>query len=75
MRDLSKLVEQATRHVEEGRRIVARQRKSIAAGNDNPAAIKLLRQFERSQSIFEEHLARLQKEQDAILFRNLRERR
>ncbi|MET0677090.1 MAG: hypothetical protein ABW175_14925 [Bradyrhizobium sp.] len=75
MRDLNGLIEQATRHVEEGRRIVARQRKSIAAGNDNPAAIKLLRQFEKSQAIFQEHLERLQKEQDAILSRNWRDRR
>jgi hypothetical protein len=59
---------QATPHVVEGRRIVARQRaliaKERAAGQDT-AAEEVLVQFEKSLAIFEADLLAIQKAKDA----------
>jgi hypothetical protein len=49
----------ATRHVEAGRRIVARQREIVATGVLGARAQELLELFERSQDIFEADLADL----------------
>ena len=50
----------AERHVEEGRRIIARQRELVARqkalGRDMTASQTLLEEFERSQAIFEADL-------------------
>ena len=54
-------IEQATRHVETGRRILARQREIVAAGRLGAASRELLAVFERSQDIFENDLADLLK--------------
>ena len=64
MRNLDDQIASATRHVENGRRIVQRQRERIASGTAAPGAHELLRTFEQSQAIFEEDLARLIKERD-----------
>jgi hypothetical protein len=54
-------LEQAARHVKEGKRIVARQRTLIAklkeGGHDTEASESLLTQFERTLAIFEADLA------------------
>ncbi|KRR10767.1 hypothetical protein CQ12_39995 [Bradyrhizobium jicamae] len=60
-RNLDNRIEQAKRRVEQGRRIIARQRKRIVDGS---AAADLLETFEQSQTIFEEDLARLLRERD-----------
>ena len=53
----------ALKHVETGRRIIARQRelikRQIARGVDTATSESLLRAFERSQMIFEHDLADL----------------
>ena len=54
----------ATRHVEEGRRIVTQQRKLISEGLAVPNAVELLRTFEQSLKIFEADLERLLRERD-----------
>jgi len=58
-------LEQATRHVTEGRRVIARQKLLIArlqaAGCRTAVADGLLVQFEQTQRIFEDDLARLEK--------------
>jgi hypothetical protein len=64
MRDLDERIEQATRHVEDGRRIIERQRERIQKGTVAPGALELLEQFEQSQAIFEAHLAQLLNERD-----------
>jgi hypothetical protein len=64
MRNLHDLIEIATRHVEDGRRIVQRQRDLVASGTTLPGALDLLATFARSQSIFEDDLARFVKERD-----------
>lgn len=51
----------ATRHVEMGRRIVARQHEIVATGILGAAARELLEIFERSQEIFETDLVNLLK--------------
>ena len=57
-------IHQATRHVEMGRRIVARQREIVAAGKIGASGRELLELFERSQDIFETDLDRLLRERD-----------
>ena len=64
MRNLDEVIEQAKRHVEDGRKVILRQRERIADGVAAPDDLELLRTFEQSQNIFEEHLARLLKERD-----------
>jgi outer membrane protein TolC len=59
LRNLDAQIEQARRHVEDGRKIVERQRKRVAAGVAVPSAAELLQQFEQTQAIFEHDLARL----------------
>ena len=54
-------IDQATRHVETGRRIIARQREIVAAGRTGSAGEELLERFERTQTIFERDLADLLK--------------
>lgn len=58
-------LETATRHVTEGRRIVAEQRARVdrlrATGRDTYGAEQELRLFEDSLAIFEDHLLWLQK--------------
>jgi hypothetical protein len=65
LKDESKL-EQALRHVREGRRIVARQRQLInqqkAAGGDTSSSEELLLQFECTLAIFEADLQAIQEE-------------
>ena len=56
-------------HVEEGRRIVERQRARVAIGWAGSNALELLATFEQSQAIFEQDLDRLLKERDAAAFR------
>lgn len=53
----------ATRHVDEGRRIVEQQRKRISEGSADAESVALLRIFEQSLEIFEAYLDRLYKEQ------------
>ncbi|HEY1239644.1 MAG TPA: hypothetical protein VGF16_03760 [Bryobacteraceae bacterium] len=57
-------LEQAIRHVRDGKRIVAAQRVLIAkrkeGGHDTEAAENLLAQFERSLEIFEADLRAIQ---------------
>jgi hypothetical protein len=59
--------EQAKRHVEDGQRVVDRQRTLIARqkvlGHDTQMSERLLAAFERSQVIFESDLARIRAEQ------------
>jgi hypothetical protein len=55
----------AKRHVDEGRRILKRQREIIAQGNAGPDALDLLKTFEKSQEIFEGDLDRLIRERDS----------
>lgn len=62
MQNLNELVAQAERHVEAGRKIIARHRKRISDGTSAPGAAELLRLFEQTQAIFEEDLARLIRE-------------
>jgi len=62
LRNLDAQIEQARRHVEDGRKIIERQRKRVAAGVAVPSAAELLQQFEQTQAIFEQELARLIKE-------------
>jgi len=64
MRNLDETIALARRHVEEGRRIVERQRKLIAAKRVGPDAADLLKTFERSLEIFEGDLARLLQDKD-----------
>ena len=64
MNDLNGQIEVATRHVEQGRRIVEQQRKRIAEGGAGPGAMELLKTFEQSLAIFEADLARLLRERD-----------
>jgi hypothetical protein len=51
MKNLEDLIAMATRHVDEGRRIVAEQRKRVADNNAGPDAAGLLQTFERSLEI------------------------
>ena len=57
---------QATRHVAEGRRIVAQQRERVArlkaSGRDTTRSEELLDQFERTLAIFEDDLKAIQGE-------------
>jgi hypothetical protein len=64
MRNLNELIELASRHVEQGRHILQRQRDLIESGTSVPGALELLATFERSQAIFEDDLARLMSERD-----------
>ena len=64
MANLDDAIAMATRHVEEGRRIVERQRKLIAEERGGADANDLLRTFERSLEIFEGDLDRLISERD-----------
>ena len=64
MPGLDETIARATRHVEEGRRIVAQQRKLISEGRAVPNAIELLETFERSLKIMEDHLELLLRERD-----------
>ena len=63
MPPLQDRIDQATRHVETGRRIIIRQREIVAAGRTGTAAEELLERFERTQAIFELDLAELLKKQ------------
>ena len=62
MRNLEDAIAIATRHVDEGRRIVAQQRKRVAENGAGSDAADLLQTFERSLEIFESDLDRLLKE-------------
>ena len=62
MRNLDKLIERATHHVEDGRRIIAAHRQRIADGKSTPGAYDLLALFEETQALFEADLARLMEE-------------
>jgi hypothetical protein len=62
MKNLEHLIAMATRHVDEGRRIVAEQRKRVADNNAGPDAAGLLQTFERSLEIFEYDLDGLLRE-------------
>jgi hypothetical protein len=57
---------QAEKHVQEGRKIVGRQRAHVArlkgGGYDVSEAEKLLKQFESSLAIFEDHHRAIRKE-------------
>jgi hypothetical protein len=53
MKNLAGMLAIATRHVEESRRIVERQRMLIAEKRGGPGGLELLRTFEHSQEIFE----------------------
>jgi len=64
MRSLDDRIDEAKRHVETGRRILARHRERMAIGRGSSRAGKLLRTFEESQMIFEHDLARLIGERD-----------
>ena len=64
MRNLDEAIAIATRHVEEGRQIVERQKKLIAEKRGGHDAADLLKTFERSLDIFERDLARLISERD-----------
>jgi hypothetical protein len=55
----------ATRRVLNGRRIVEKQKKLAAERRADPAAVQLLKTFEKSLAMFEEDLERLLAEQDA----------
>ena len=59
-------LDQAARHVAEGKRIVARQRALIArrkeGGHDTTFAEDLLAQFERTLAVFEDDLLAIRKE-------------
>ena len=59
----------AARHVAEGKKVVARQRALIArqqqAGRDTFYSENLLDQFERTLSIFEDHLRQIEAETGA----------
>lgn len=57
-------IAQAHRHVEDGRRILLRQRELIAGGSAPSGAEELLYLFERTQKIFEDDLARVIEERD-----------
>jgi hypothetical protein len=60
MDNLDARIALARTHVEDGRRIVERQRIRVASGLlPEPDASKLLEAFERSLAIFEEDLRRL----------------
>jgi len=61
MWNLDEAISMARRHVEEGRRIVERQRAKKRAGFD---ATDLLKTFERSLEIFEGDLERLLRERN-----------
>jgi hypothetical protein len=61
---LDKRIEQAMRHVLRGRQIVERQRNRARSASPPPGAVELLAQFERSQAIFEDDLARYLEERD-----------
>lgn len=54
----------AQRHVDEGRRVVERQRQLIAKGIAGPRAIDLLKTFEKVQQMFEADLDRLLREKE-----------
>jgi hypothetical protein len=56
--DLDERIAHARRHVQDGRRIVERQRIRVAEGHA-AEALQLLRLFEQTQVIFEADLARL----------------
>jgi len=64
MGNLDEAIALARKHVEEGRRIVERQRKLVAERRSGPDGLALLRSFERSLEIFEGDLDRLLKQQD-----------
>jgi hypothetical protein len=64
MRDLDRLIQQAARHVESGRRIVQQQKNLVESGPSLPGSCDLLGVFERTQEIFESDLHRLLKERD-----------
>ena len=64
MRNLDGLIERATHHVAEGRRIVAAHRQRIADGRTAPGAYDWLTSFEETLALFEADLARLTAERD-----------
>jgi len=64
MTKLDEAISLARRHVEEGRRIVERQRKLIAEKRSGFDATDLLKTFERSLEIFEGDLERLLRERN-----------
>lgn len=69
MLDLAGRIAMAHRHVATGHSIIARQHNVIAKthklGTDASSAEELLVQFEKSQAIFEDDLARLLRERDS----------
>jgi len=62
MKNLEELIAMATRHVDEGRRIVAEQRKRVTENTAGPDAAALLQTFQRSLEIFEYDLDGLLRE-------------
>ena len=62
MPNLDDMIAVATRHVEQGRRIVARQRQRVASANASLDGHLLLKIFEQSLAILEADLARLLEE-------------
>ena len=58
---LDRRIALAIAHVENGRRIIERQRKIVADGLTGKGGRDLLETFERSQAIFETDLAELLK--------------
>lgn len=62
--DINELIDQAMRHVEQGRLIIAEQRKRMALGTAAEGAAELLQLFEQTQAIFCEDLTRLLRERD-----------
>jgi hypothetical protein len=62
MPNLDDMIAVATRHVQQGRRIVERQREMVAAGKASLDGHLLLKTFEQSLVIFEADLARLLEE-------------
>lgn len=64
MRSLDDRIDEAKRHVRNGRGIILRQRELMAKGRVHPRSGALLKTFEDSQLIFEYDLARLIGERD-----------
>ena len=63
MSDLDHRIASARQHIEDGRRIVARQRELEASPHSDTEAASLLATFEQSLAIFERDLERLLAEQ------------
>jgi hypothetical protein len=64
MTSLDQNIAVAVRHVDQGRRIVEAQKKRMAKGADGSNSEQLLKTFEASLAIFEEHLTRLLRARD-----------